>query len=189
MQANRIRIIGGKWRSLQCAVPLVADLRPTPNRIRETLFNWLQFDVVNKVILDAFCGSGALTLEALSRGAKTAYALDIDAVVISNLTANLKKLCAENAYVHQQNALVYLQKTASIKFDIIFLDPPFKLGLLEECCNLLESNNWLNSNALIYCENSSDISNLRTPTNWVLRHSKKASSVYYGLFKRCERLD
>jgi len=181
---GEIRIIGGSMRGRQLNVlNNVEGLRPTTNRIRETLFNWLAFDINNSAVLDAFCGSGALALEALSRGANSVYALDINYQVIQNLNYNLTKLNCNKVTTYHKNTIEFLTQNAICKFDVVFLDPPFNSNLLELSCNLLEANKWLNSCAVIYCEDNKPLLNLN---NWQLYRHKRAGNVYYGLFKRVE---
>jgi len=185
--AGKIRIIGGNLRGRKLNVLQAEGLRPTANRVRETLFNWLQFKLDNACVLDAFCGSGALMFEALSRGAKCAVALDTNQQIIKNLNSNLIKLNCnkeQNIIITNKNAVEFLATKAKLQFNVVFLDPPFNLNLLQTCCNLLEANNWLAQDALIYCEDNKPISNLIVPPNWQLYRNKCTANVHYGLFKR-----
>jgi len=185
MQNSKIRIIGGAWRSRLIEVLDVKDLRPTPNRVRETLFNWLSFKLKDCFVLDAFCGSGALGLEALSRGAKFVIGLDISRDVVINFKNNLQKFGVQNSLAIEVNALDYLSAKSLQKFDVVFLDPPFNLDVISDCCDLLARNDWLNPNALIYVESKRSLSSLKFPANWHIFREKKAANVYYGLLHFC----
>ncbi|TPW17985.1 MAG: methyltransferase, partial [Halothiobacillaceae bacterium] len=120
---NSLRIIGGTWRSRRLEFPTVEQLRPTPDRVRETLFNWLQHRIGGARCLDLFAGSGALGFEALSRGANEVVFVEIDPAAVQALRANAQRLQADNAQIIHEEALRYLAKPAD-PFDIIFLDPP-----------------------------------------------------------------
>jgi 16S rRNA (guanine966-N2)-methyltransferase len=178
---NKIRIIGGIWRSRQINVPDQARLRPTPNRIRETLFNWLQYDIVGANCLDLFAGSGALGFEALSRGAKSATIIEQDTLIFKNLLANGEHLQAQNASFQKTNALTWLEATQDVSFDIVFLDPPYSENLIQPCLNLLVNRNFLSIDAKIYLEHNQPLSEIVFPEGLRLLHHKKAGQVYYGL--------
>jgi len=180
---HKIRIIGGEWRSRLISVADVPNLRPTPNRVRETLFNWLQTKIKGAQVLDAFCGSGALSLEALSRGSSQVLALDIAAKAINNLQTNLITLEAKNYQLIQIDALEFLSQNAMQKFDLVLLDPPFNLPVLAECLELLITNNWLAQNALIYVESGESLVNLPLPQNLSIYRTKQTGEVYYGLLQ------
>ena len=126
---GQLRIIGGQWRSRQFNFPMAAGLRPTPNRVRETLFNWLAPYVEGAKVLDLFAGSGALFLEALSRGAGSALALDLNPAAIASLRGHLQTLNCDNGQLQQTDALLYLQNPTATPFDLVFLDPPFNQNL------------------------------------------------------------
>ncbi|WP_166361303.1 16S rRNA (guanine(966)-N(2))-methyltransferase RsmD [Pseudomonas akapageensis] len=181
---GQLRIIGGEWRSRRLSFPDGPGLRPTPDRVRETLFNWLAPYVAGAKVLDAFAGSGALYLEALSRGATTAVALDSNPVAIASLKQNLETLRCANGQVLQSDALRYLQNPATTAFDMVFLDPPFHQNLLVETCALLEERQWLAEGAWIYTESETPPSSLQLPSNWRLHREKKAGQVYYALWQR-----
>ncbi|MCY1395074.1 Ribosomal RNA small subunit methyltransferase D [compost metagenome] len=135
-------------------------------------------------MLDAFAGSGALYLEALSRGAETAVALDSNPAAIANLKQNLETLRCAKGQVLQSDALRYLQNPATQAFDLVFLDPPFHQNLLVETCALLEERQWLADRAWIYTESETPPSSLQMPANWRLHREKKAGQVYYALWQR-----
>jgi 16S rRNA (guanine966-N2)-methyltransferase len=181
---GQLRIIGGQWRSRQFNFPMAAGLRPTPNRVRETLFNWLAPYVEGAKVLDLFAGSGALFLEALSRGAGSALALDLNPTAISSLRGHLQTLNCDNGQLQQTDALLYLQNPAAVPFDLVFLDPPFSQNLLLPACTLLEQNGWLAADAWVYTESENPPSGLGIPGNWRLHREQKAGQVYYALWQR-----
>lgn len=181
---GQLRIIAGEWRSRTLSFPDAPGLRPTPNRVRETLFNWLAPYVEGATVLDAFAGSGALYLEALSRGAKQAVALDSSAVAINSLRQNLETLRCPRGQVIQSDAARYLNGEAKLAFDLVFLDPPFHQDLLPTTCALLEERNWLAPRAWIYTESETAPSRLQLPGNWRLHREKKAGQVHYALWQR-----
>lgn len=181
---GQLRIIGGEWRSRQFSFPMAHGLRPTPNRVRETLFNWLAPYVAGARVLDLFAGSGALYLEALSRGASMALALDSNATAIASLRQVLDTLKCANGQLLQSDALSYLESQPSTAFDLVFLDPPFSQNLLLPACTLLEEKGWLASDAWIYTESETSPSGLGLPANWRLHRENKAGQVYYALWQR-----
>ena len=181
---GQLRIIGGEWRSRQFYFPMAHGLRPTPNRVRETLFNWLAPYVPGAQVLDCFTGSGALFLEALSRGASRALALDSNSNAIAALRQTLTTLKCENGQLLQTNALQYLENQAATPYDLIFLDPPFGQDLLRPACEMLESKGWLAQDAWIYTESEAPPSALGLPGNWRLHREQKAGQVYYSLWQR-----
>lgn len=182
--SHQVRIIGGQWRSRKLSVPEAPGLRPTPDRVRETLFNWLAPYIQGARVLDAFTGSGALFLEALSRGASTGVALDTNIEVSNNLHSNLALLACETAEVLRVDALDYLSSETQNGFDIVLLDPPFHQDLLLKSCELLESNNWLNPRAWIYTESEQAPSSLGVPHTWRLHREKHTGQVYYALWQK-----
>lgn len=182
--SSQIRIIGGEWRSRKLTVPDAPGLRPTPDRVRETLFNWLASYIGGARVLDAFTGSGALFLEALSRGASSGIALDLNTEAINNLRRNLELLDCDSAEVLRADALQYLSNTVERGFDIVLLDPPFHQDLLLTACQLLESNNWLNERAWIYTESEQAPSSLAVPNTWRLHREKHTGQVYYALWQK-----
>ncbi|QNU43710.1 16S rRNA (guanine(966)-N(2))-methyltransferase [Mixta calida] len=181
--AGQIRIIGGQWRGRKLPVPDSAGLRPTTDRVRETLFNWLAPDIQQARCLDCFAGSGALGLEALSRYAGSATLLELEKPVAHQLTQNLKTLKADNAQVIQTNTLSWLAQQGE-PYQVVFIDPPFRKGLLEQTLQLLESNGWLADEALIYVESEIENSAPPVPVNWFLHREKVAGQVAYRLYRR-----
>lgn len=178
-----IRIIGGKWRGRKLMVPEIPNLRPTPDRVRETLFNWLQPVIWNAYCLDLFAGSGVLGLEALSRGAKQVMFVDEAPQVVAHLNNTLKNLTAENAIV-RHGKFPEVLKNIGKEFDIVFLDPPYQADLLIPSCFYLEENDLLSGEAYIYLEANHEISANELPKNWCLLKQKKAGLVFYHLAKR-----
>lgn len=181
---GQLRIIGGQWRSRQFEFPMAHGLRPTPNRVRETLFNWLAPYVEGAKVLDVFAGSGALFLEALSRGAGSALALDLNSAAINSLRGHLLTLRCDNGQLLQTDALRHLEQQPATPFDLVFLDPPFSQGLLLPACTLLEEKGWLAADAWIYTESENPPSSLGLPGNWRLHREQKAGQVYYALWER-----
>ncbi len=180
---NQLRIIGGTWRGRKLAFADVPGLRPTGDRIRETLFNWLAPYLNGVRCLDLFAGSGALGLEAASRGASRVLMLDRAPQVVRLLREHCQTLRAEGVEVVQADALAYLAGPAE-PFDILFLDPPFHQGLLAPCCELLEARGWLAPRAWIYLEAERELGTPHLPTGWVLHRSKLAGEVGYFLARR-----
>ncbi len=181
---GQLRIIGGQWRSRQFNFPMAAGLRPTPNRVRETLFNWLAPYVEGAKVLDPFAGSGALFLEALSRGAASALALDLNPAAVASLRGHLATLRCDNGQLIQGDAIAYLGSQPASPFDLVFLDPPFSQNLLLPACNLLEEKGWLAADAWVYTESENPPSSLGMPGNWRLHREQKAGQVYYALWQR-----
>ena len=180
---GQIRIIGGKWRGRKLPVPASPGLRPTSDRVRETLFNWLAPMIQGARCLDCFAGSGALGFEALSRHAAAATLLESARGVANQLTNNLVWLKAENGQVINTNAVHWLAKKGQ-PYDLIFLDPPFRQGLLAETINLLEQQNWLADEAWIYIEAEAENTAAEVPANWQLHREKIAGQVVYRLYIR-----
>lgn len=148
---GKIRIIGGKWRGRKLPVPEIKLLRPTPDRVRETLFNWLQPVISGASCLDLFAGTGVLGFEAASRGAGSVVLIENDPVLARQIAENIKTLEATEVLLERNEALSWL-KNNSTKFDLVFLDPPFGQGLIEKSCDLLRETNCLKTHAMIYIE-------------------------------------
>ncbi|MBD2813333.1 16S rRNA (guanine(966)-N(2))-methyltransferase [Xenorhabdus sp. Flor] len=180
---GQIRIIGGKWRGRKLPVPDSEGLRPTTDRVRETLFNWLMPVIQGARCMDCFSGSGALGFEALSRYANNATLIEYDRNVAKQLSNNLALLQAENGNVVQGNTLQYLNQSGT-PFDVVFLDPPFRKGMLTETINLLETNGWLAEVSWVYVEAESESAATEVPTNWHLHREKIAGQVAYRLYIR-----
>ena len=181
---GQLRIIAGDWRSRRFSFPDGPGLRPTPDRVRETLFNWLAAHVPGARVLDPFAGSGALFLEALSRGASQALALDLNPASVSSLRGHLQTLQCSDGQMQQADALRYLAEQPAQAYDLVFLDPPFHQNLLVPACELLEERDWLAPGAWIYTESEAVPSALGLPANWRLHREKHAGQVYYSLWQR-----
>ena len=181
--SGQIRIIGGQWRGRKLPVPDSPGLRPTTDRVRETLFNWLAPSMVDTRCLDCFAGSGALGLEALSRYAASTTLLEMERHVAQQLQKNLATLKAEHGKVVNTNTLTYLNQSGT-PHDVVFVDPPFRKGLLEETLNLLEVNGWLADGALIYVESEVENGLPPVPASWSLHREKIAGQVAYRLYHR-----
>ena len=187
---NKLNIIGGNWRSRKISFEDADGLRPTPARVRETLFNWLQYDILGSHCLDLYAGSGALSFEAASRGAKSVIQVENNPIACRSLKTNALSLGAEQVKIVQSDVFRYLASDAQA-FDIVFIDPPFNLNLAAQTCQWLEDKGWLASYAKIYVE--TERTNIDTqgvfqlqeiPENWRLLKQKTAGEVMYHLFER-----
>lgn len=184
---STVRIIGGTWRGRKLSFPETEGLRPTPDRVRETLFNWLQGYLPGARCLDLFSGSGALGLEALSRGAASVTFVDQATEVVNHLRSNIHQLKAQNAEVVAASAVNWLdsrQPDEEIRYDLVFMDPPFHKGLVEPVCEMLERRNLLREDAMIYIETERSLALDRLPASWRLHREKTAGQVTYRLFMR-----
>ena len=180
---NRLRIIGGRWRGTRLQFPPLPAIRPTPDRVRETLFNWLQSVIPGARCLDLYAGSGALGLEALSRGAREVVFVDSEPAIGRYLRETLHRLDSDSAEVHTVDAHEYLTRPHEA-FDMVFLDPPFAQFELGSVCAQLENAGWLAANAHIYMECSADAGLPPLPGGWQLLRSKQAGQVGYHLARR-----
>jgi 16S rRNA (guanine966-N2)-methyltransferase len=183
MPQGQIRIISGMWRGRKLMVPDVPGLRPTTDQIRETVFNWLQPFVVGAHCLDLFAGSGALGIEALSRGAASIVMMDSSDQVIIGLKKQLSVFNATHADVYQGVAPHDLKKPKN-RFNLVFLDPPFGKDLLLPACFYLEESQYLADEALIYLESGVEISAEQLPSTWAMHKRKKTGQVFYYLIQR-----
>lgn len=181
MAANRVRIIGGLWRSRLIEFPNNAGVRPTSDRIRETLFNWLGQDLTGQTCLDLFAGSGALGFEALSRGAQAVVMVESDRSAYLALLENARRLGANHLQVHAMDAERFLRQD-HLKYDVIFLDPPYKdtdfMGLMRDIAPHLATQ------GLLYVENSVV---LAPPEDLELLRHKRAGSVHAHLMRKASR--
>ncbi|MBW6390437.1 16S rRNA (guanine(966)-N(2))-methyltransferase RsmD [Billgrantia antri] len=185
---GRLRIIGGEYRRRLLPVLDSPGLRPTPDRVRETLFNWLVAATPGARVLDLFAGTGALGLEALSRGADTALFIERDGQVARALVDNLHTLgTAERGQVLSVDALALLVAGPAgfAPFSLVFLDPPFRQGLAEPCCERLEQG-WLAAEAWIYVETETAL-DVRMPANWSLHREVRAGDSTGRLYRRIAR--
>ena len=174
---NRVRIIGGQWRSRVIRFPPAAELRPTPDRVRETLFNWLGQRLDGLACLDLFAGSGALGFEALSRGAARVVMVESDRTVVAALRESAKLLGAEGAEIVASEAMAYLERSAQ-QFDIVFLDPPFASDLAAKAMAHLAPR--LRAGARVYVESAEA---LKLPVPWKALREDRAGAVRYGLYE------
>ncbi len=186
---NSLRIVGGGWRGRRVSFPDSPGLRPTPDRVRETLFNWLQFSVAGTRCLDLFAGSGALGLEALSRGAREVVFVDEAAAVAHTLGEELERLggTAKARVVHA-SAACYLA-TPGEPYDLIFLDPPFGQAALPQYVQLIEAGGWINDGGWVYLEGERQAGAPPLPAGWELLKSKSAGEVGYHLARVRSRLE
>lgn len=180
---NQLRIIAGNWRSRVISFPDAAGLRPTSDRVRETLFNWLQHDIPGRRCLDLFAGSGALGFEAASRGAASVVMIEKNALVYQALCDNSRQLEANTVEVIQTTAQRFLN-SAPEAFDLVFLDPPFSQNQLPQDCQQLEAVGCLKANAKIYIEATAHEPLNDLPASWHSIRSKQAGNVAYHLFHR-----
>jgi len=178
---GKLRIVGGALRGSRIAVPDVPGLRPTPDRVRETLFNWLAPVIDGAQCLDLFAGTGALGIEALSRGAARADFVESDARLAALLRENLARL-KQNAHVHVADALRYLAQSAS-RHDLVFLDPPFAANAWTPIAQALELHERLAATAWIYVESPSNAT-FDLPPNWRPHREGRAGEVCYALYRR-----
>jgi 16S rRNA (guanine966-N2)-methyltransferase len=178
---GRLRIVAGIWRSRLLDIADVEGLRPTSERIRETLFNWLVPDIHGARCLDLYAGTGALGLEALSRGAASAVFVEASPVAEKQLKMNTGLLDASGATVLRMDALDYLTGKPDERFDIVFLDPPFAADLLDETCRLMAEQQLLADGALVYLEQDRGKAELKLPKTWRVLKDKTAGNVRYML--------
>jgi 16S rRNA (guanine966-N2)-methyltransferase len=193
-QAGRqsLRIIAGEWRGRKIPFATAVGLRPTQDRVRETLFNWISGPVPGATCLDLFSGTGALGLEALSRGAKQVNFVDLSNIATNSLNDNLKLLpiaADQIAKVEQMSSFNWLRSYKDRattdeqieRYDLVFLDPPFALALMQDTLKALFDSQCLSDKAMIYVEQPQPLEELLLPEGWKLHRSKKAGQVFYGL--------
>jgi 16S rRNA (guanine966-N2)-methyltransferase len=178
---NSVRIIGGVWRGRRVHFTDMPGLRPTPDRVRETLFNWLQHSLQGTRCLDLFAGSGALGLEALSRGAAEVVFVEQFPAASRPLQEQLVRLGAEGKGRVMEIGAARFLRTPAKPFDIAFLDPPFGKDALAEYIPMLDSGDWLKVGGLIYLENERIAGIPTIPAHWELLKSKSAGEVGYHL--------
>lgn len=178
---HKLRIIGGRWRSRSLSFPAVEGLRPSGDRIRETLFNWLAPILPGSRCLDLFAGSGILGFEALSRGAAHCSLVELNSVAARQLRANADQLQAQNAVIHQASALEFLTRPVTEPFNVVFIDPPFADNLWQPAMALLDAG-WLQEDALIYVEAPPELYLDLSPA-WQIHREKRAGQVCYRLYR------
>ncbi|RKF21573.1 16S rRNA (guanine(966)-N(2))-methyltransferase RsmD [Alginatibacterium sediminis] len=181
--SGQIRIISGQYRGRKLPVADAQGLRPTTDRIKETVFNWLNMDLPDSQCLDLFAGSGGLGLEAVSRFAAHVDACELSPKIAALLRDNAKRLSLDpkRYQVHQIDALAFLARPTTTLYDIVFIDPPFRQGLVSSSCELL--NNHLQEKALIYIEHESDLKDWITPSTWTQLKTKTAGQVTFSLYQ------
>ena len=182
---GRVRIVAGTLRGSRLDVPDAPGLRPTSDRVRETLFNWLMPVIAGARCLDLFAGTGALGIEALSRGAASVDFVESDARLADLLRANLARL-KQNARVSRDDAHRFVA-SAGARYDVVFLDPPFDAGLLVSIAQALENSAVLDAQAWIYVESPSGDAPT-VPANWSLHREGRAGAVRYALYRRSAKL-
>ena len=180
---NRFRIISGAWRGRRLPFPDVEGLRPSPDRVRETLFNWLAQVIEGARCLDLFAGSGALGLEALSRGAARVVFVDQHEQVVRCLRGNLDALHCDRAAVVQAGAVGFLGGAAE-PMDLILLDPPYGEGLLGQAAELVEARGWLRPGGRVYLEDDAAAGAPDIPAGWELLRTRRAGRVGYHLARK-----
>lgn len=179
---STVRIIAGRWRGRKIHFPTNLSIRPTPDRVRETLFNWLAPYIVNRRCLDLYAGSGVLGFEALSRGATEMVFVDSEKSIIKNLEQQHQKLKIDSelatSSVEYQccDAQIYLS-TASTRFDLVFLDPPYQKNMIQPVIKLMSDKNKMNKDGLIYIENAKSEILPNLPGNWTIIKDKVMGQV------------
>ena len=183
---GRVRIIAGAWRGRKLKFSSQQTLRPTPDRVRETLFNWLQYDVAGSCCLDLFAGSGALGFEAASRGARSVTLVENNAAACADMDSNIALLHAEQVTLVHQDGVQFLHGHGTGQFDLVFLDPPYQSDLLVKAAALLEERHWLANRAKIYIEAASGpaVTAPLLPASWQCLKEKVAGQVAYFLYQR-----
>lgn len=180
---GRVRIVAGKWRGRFLPVEDSPGLRPSSERIRETLFNWLAPVIEGANCLDLFAGTGVLGLEALSRGAARATLIERSPKVAATLKASIAMLGADGAALHVGDAFAWLQKTKPRRYDVVFLDPPYSLESLSDLCRLLHEKHWLAAGAAIYMEQDLHDRRPGLPDGFTVVREKAAGSVRFSLVR------
>ncbi len=183
MNHNSVRIIGGTWRGRKLRVLDQPDLRPTPDRVRETLFNWLAPYIAGSRCLDLFAGSGALGFEALSRGASYVEMIDQSPAVIALLKSELQTFGTTHAGIHCKT-IPHDLTSPKLPFDIIFIDPPYQANSQSTVIRYLETHAFLASPAYIYIEAATPLAQSLLPANWCIIKAKRAGHVAYHLIRR-----
>lgn len=181
---NKVYIIGGTWKGWKLIFPAIPQIRPTSSKARGTLFNWLAPIINGTRCLDLFAGSGALGIEARSRGAREVVLIEAHHLIGYFIRNNLKQMRIDGIKVIIANAITWLRDSKPEKFDIVLVDPPFSSNMLETTCTLLEVNGWLTNDAIIYLELSSRSNKINLPINWFIYRNHTTKSVLYLLLKR-----
>jgi 16S rRNA (guanine(966)-N(2))-methyltransferase RsmD len=180
--AHELRIIGGLWKRSKLPVADRPGLRPTPDRVRETLFNWLGQDLSGWRCLDAFAGSGALGFEAASRGAAEVLLLEEDAELVRSLQSSRQRLGADMLRVERADAITWMARTPAASFDLLLLDPPFDSGLAERALPL--ATRLATADGLVYLESRQALA--APPEGWVIHRQGRAGAVHFHLLRRAD---
>ena len=179
---SMIRIIGGAFRGRKLPVLTHEGLRPTSDRVKETVFNWLQFDVPGGRCLDLFAGSGSLSLEAVSRGAQFVQSCELYPAAARQILANIAALNAQSKLnVFQGSAFDWLRQADDAAFDVVFIDPPFFKEMTTEVLQLLFSNSLVHDDSVIYLEIEKQLPLPPLPKDWNWVREKSTSQVRYGI--------
>ena len=179
-QERSVRIIGGKWRGRKISFADRTQVRPTPSRVRETLFNWLQAEIAGSRTLEPFGGSGVLSLEALSRGARDAHIVERDRPTAAAIEANRERLGADNLFLHVADALTWTA-ARSERWDIVFLDPPFAGNRYRDAINLAASH--VAHGGFVYVESGDPLDPAELPNGFNLLRQKRAARVHFALLQ------
>ena len=185
-QTNQVRVIGGRWRGRRLMFPSLDGLRPTPDRLRETLFNWLAPELHGARCLDLFAGSGVLGIEAVSRGAQSAVLVDNQSAVVQQLRATVDSVGGDSISIIMASGLDWLARWSpeSPPFDLVFVDPPYHCGLVADSVGVIERVGCLAPGAWIYIETGTDEMLPPLPPHWRLHREKSAGQVASYLFQR-----
>ena len=180
---SELRIIGGQNRRRKVRFLAYPDVRPTPDRVRESLFNWLQGEIVGRRCLDLYCGSGILSFEALSRGAASAVCIDQNSSIIACILDEAKRLLVTGLTPVCAELPAYLGSGGDVNapYHVVFIDPPYRLKVCEEIFTQLAQGNWLAPRATIYFEAGRAFAPTDLPDGWELLKAQRAGKVYYHL--------
>ncbi|XZR52756.1 MAG: 16S rRNA (guanine(966)-N(2))-methyltransferase RsmD [Enterobacteriaceae bacterium] len=186
---GKINIIEGKWKNKKIFIYNHYNLKPTKSIIKKILFNWIKFNIKNSVCLDCFAGSGSLGIEALSRYASKVFFIDNNKKIIHQLKKNLMSFNYNNFnnyYINNINITKWLSLKKKIRFNIVFLDPPFKKKIINKIIILLEKNHYLSDKSLIYIESEKE-KILKIPKNWHIKNIKIIGNVLIRLYLRLKK--
>ena len=178
-----VKVIAGKWRGRNITLPPSSDIRPTPNRVRETLFNWLQPVITGSRCLDLYSGSGSLGIESLSRGAQEVTFVDIEKRYLDNIKSNIARFGGDDCSKYicfDADAMLSLE--SRIQYDVIFIDPPYYKSFLSKSLQDLRSSSIVAKDALIYCEKHKK-DNIIIPDDFTIFRHKQYASVEFYLLK------
>jgi len=181
---NRVRIIAGHWRGRRIRFPELAAVRPTSDRVRETVFNWLRVEIAGASCLDLFAGTGVMGFEALSRGAASVICVEHDASAAAAIHRNAANLGAAGLETVHADVVDFLTHSQPRPIDIVFIDPPYGSQILGQVCQILDARAWLAPQALIYIERRAKDPSVTTPASWQCLRAKRAGQVDYRLYQR-----